>query len=370
MTQAELLALEESHRAAQARLGLIASYVAARIWEEEGGGGPNWLADALLIIQAVRIMSRRLYKAYYRYARALETGYSLGNPESVEGDRIIMQVFVDEYREALEDVAELGYRVEADDPIQLEFEELVYDYLPQAEQEEGNFLDVDIEQYIDDWEDSIESDPQQFVEVDEFDWSEVDEMLDEMMDGLEEVLQRDVIDASEEKLKELESQKDSIIDFDAKLKERQDADRDLGAGRIDRYSINDGRRITPEMIPLDRRIKGVARGLGPNPCGFCAMLASRGFVYRSKVSATAAGGSSSIKRYHDNCHCYPIVRWIDASELPIANEWLQDQWYKVAAGREAGDARRTWRRWWDRTGRKQYWALIGEEPAIPSETVA
>lgn len=321
----------------------------------------------------MRRKSRRLYKAYYQYARALETGYTLGLPEGVEEEApVVMGDLIEAYYEAIEDVAELGYSVDATDPDEREFEELALDNFPQDGDERGTFLEVDIEVYIDEWLDAIEVDEDKSIEVDEFDWSEIDEMLDEMVDGLEAVLQTDVVEDNEKKIKKikkLKKSKDKVIDFDKKLKEQEEKNRDKAGGRVDRYAINDGRRITPEMIPLDRRIKGVARGLGPNPCGFCAMLASRGFVYRSKVSAQAAGGQDSIKRYHDNCHCYPIVRWIDASELPAANSWLQDQWYQVAAGREASEARRTWRRWWDTVGRKQYWALTSSVP-VSDETVA
>lgn len=280
-----------------------------------------------------------------------------------------MADLIDAYYESLEDIAELGYTVDADDPEEREFEELVLDNFPQDGDESGTFLEVDIEEYIDEWLDAIEVDEDQSVEVDEFDWSEIDQMLDEMMDGLESVLQSDIVDGNEQKVKDLMDAKGDVIDFERKLKEQEEKNRDKAGGRVDRYAINDGRRITPEMIPLDRRIKGVARGLGPNPCGFCSMLASRGFVYRSKTTAQAAGGQDSIKRYHDNCHCYPIVRWIDASELPAANQWLQDQWYEVAAGREASEARRTWRRWWDSVGRKQYWAMSGITP-VSDEIVA
>lgn len=43
---------------------------------------------------------------------------------------------------------------------------------------------------------------------------------------------------------------------------------------------------------------------GPHTCAFCAMLASRGFVYHSE---TKAGGAD--RRFHDDCHCQIVPEW-------------------------------------------------------------
>lgn len=372
MNLQELQALEESHRAAQARLGLLASYLSGKMYREGEGG--NWLAFAVLIILVVRRKSRRLYKAYYQYARALETGYTLGLPEGVEGGtRVRLSALREQYDEILEEIAELGYSVNPNekndsDPDETEFEELAYDEFPEEGEEEGTFLEVDIEEYIDEWRETIASDPDRWIDVDQYDWDEIWEFLDDLYDNLEQVLQEDIIDANEQMMEKLSEQRDNIIDFEQKRKEQEEKNRNKAAGRVDRYAVNDGRRVTAEMIPIDRRIKMVARGLGPNPCSFCAMLASRGFVYRSSVSATAAGGSSSIKRYHDNCHCYPIVHWVDARELPAANAWLQEQWPQVTRGTSSKNARRTWRKWWESTGAKQYQLLKNSQPAASDRT--
>lgn len=364
MTPAELLALEESHRAAQARLGLLAAYLSQRIWLENNGG-PNWLAVSLLIIIAVRKKSRRLAKAYIQYARALELGRTLGTPEALEdGDTVHLGDLREAYFESLEDIAEIGFTVDATDPDERELEELAMDYPPDPKAEgrirDWSYLDVDIETYIDEWEASTEGDDQRPVQVDEFDWSEIEELLDEMQDSLEEVLQRDVLDHGDEMVKRLEDSRENIIDFEARRKEQEEKNSSLGAGRVDRYSTNDSREMITQLIPRDNKIKGVARGLGPNPCSFCTMLASRGFVYRTTSSAVAAG-ADSIKRYHDNCHCYPIVRWLDASELPVANSWLQSQWPIVTRGKPAKEARKAWRHWWEKEGRKQYGLLLNTQ---------
>nr|DAS15899.1 MAG TPA: minor capsid protein [Caudoviricetes sp.] len=43
---------------------------------------------------------------------------------------------------------------------------------------------------------------------------------------------------------------------------------------------------------------------GAHTCAFCAMLASRGFVYRSEDKA---GGDAH--RFHDDCHCQIVPEW-------------------------------------------------------------
>lgn len=47
----------------------------------------------------------------------------------------------------------------------------------------------------------------------------------------------------------------------------------------------------------------------PNGCPFCQMLASRGFVYRSKLTA----GGIDPDHYHDNCQCMVVPGWRGAS---------------------------------------------------------
>ena len=51
---------------------------------------------------------------------------------------------------------------------------------------------------------------------------------------------------------------------------------------------------------------GWARVLtGAESCGFCAMLASRGPVYKSEQTASRIGGSQ--KAFHDNCDCETVL---------------------------------------------------------------
>lgn len=78
---------------------------------------------------------------------------------------------------------------------------------------------------------------------------------------------------------------------------------------------------------------GWARVLtGAESCGFCAMLASRGPVYRTKKTASDAGGVDG-KAYHDNCDCEVVLvredqDWVGREEY----EALEHLWASSTAG--------------------------------------
>lgn len=85
-----------------------------------------------------------------------------------------------------------------------------------------------------------------------------------------------------------------------------------------------GRLTMQRNIRLDPTRPKWARVCGPKPCAFCLMLASRGFAYNSKDTATF--GSS----FHDgHCHCTIIPSWgKDDILLKKQAEW--DEMYQTA----------------------------------------
>lgn len=91
---------------------------------------------------------------------------------------------------------------------------------------------------------------------------------------------------------------------------------------------------------------GYARVVDADPCAFCAMLASRGPVYRSDafddVGPTFAGGNRFAT--HDGCECsLEPVYGRRGSDLPPGSAELAQQWVEVTAGRP--DKWAAWRRW-------------------------
>lgn len=77
------------------------------------------------------------------------------------------------------------------------------------------------------------------------------------------------------------------------------------SGSIQRFVMYSGRATVAhntEHDPANPRFARVPRG--SKTCAFCTMLASRGFVYRSKASA---GGEWN--HFHDDCRCQVVTEW-------------------------------------------------------------
>lgn len=110
-----------------------------------------------------------------------------------------------------------------------------------------------------------------------------------------------------------------------------------GAGS--RLALNGGRDAIRGNVDADERAVGWARLTDAHPCAFCAMLASRGPVYRSRQTAEFHA--------HDHCACMPAPAWSRDEAWLAHSRDLYDQWQNVTAGLSGADARKAWRRHWD-----------------------
>ena len=72
------------------------------------------------------------------------------------------------------------------------------------------------------------------------------------------------------------------------------------AGDVSRQVLNGGRETILGSIDRDPTALGYARVTDGNPCAFCALLASRGPVFRSVKTATVARDGA---KYHRKCGC-------------------------------------------------------------------
>ena len=131
------------------------------------------------------------------------------------------------------------------------------------------------------------------------------------------------------------------------------------AGAAIRHVGNGGRDTALTLIKNDQAAVAFIRVTGPNPCAFCAMLASRGPVYRSEWAAggsnrrsdrnkkdprTAFIGNGEFK-VHDNCMCRVIGVYSRTAEWPGRGREFQQLWNNHIQGRFSGDdAIRAWRR--------------------------
>ena len=69
-------------------------------------------------------------------------------------------------------------------------------------------------------------------------------------------------------------------------------------------SVAEGARLTiSENVDKDPAEPRYARHASVNACAFCALIATRGAVFRSAASA------GDGHKYHNHCHCVPVAVW-------------------------------------------------------------
>lgn len=109
-----------------------------------------------------------------------------------------------------------------------------------------------------------------------------------------------------------------------------------------RQSLAGGRDLMRDVAGSDKAALGWARVTQDNPCYFCAMLASRGFVYGQDAfedsDALFTGGGRA--KVHDGCQCAMEPTFKRGSNLPGRGEEFSQLWDAVTAqygvgGREA-----------------------------------
>lgn len=325
--------VEVLHRAAQARLGLYASLVASYSFPSFSGSKEPVLDDwtSLLVEQILELreLSRDLAVTYYQLARWLETGFSLGSPvdSGVTTGAGLFSSFI--------------ARVRAVDDMRSSDVEIGRDIAAALRADKSNPLnDSTLAGDIEALEGGVF--PDGVVRVDPFGWPV-------LSDGERA---RKTIVSSLVNSSNLSGRYRSVDGVDAggnvdDLLKAYDSAVSGGATRADNLVMVSGRSVVEYAQGSDSRVLMYARCTSSNPCAFCAMLASRGFVYVSE------GAAAGVKSYHDNCHCFPISRWSDSSELPVLNKFFQDNWGRVTGGFSGNDKLNAWRRWLNAERRKK-----------------
>lgn len=122
------------------------------------------------------------------------------------------------------------------------------------------------------------------------------------------------------------------------------------SGAASRHVLDGGRQLITEAVVKDKVALGFMRVTDDDPCAFCAMLASRGPVYRSRESALTrrVPGENELHRYHDHCACQVEAVYSKDTEWPGRSREFEQLWKDSAKGkrdalkafREAYEARR------------------------------
>lgn len=288
-----------------------------------------WLKKAITLVMTRRRQSRDLARAYFRLARALRTGTTVADPYHPEPTYITLDVLRREFASLAGEPESPQEGPAADD--QTDTSSTPSEAVTS---ESGNAS-----------EDSEDDD--------------ADRILVEELEGLREAEERIEREAEQELRTALEAlgtenlrKKLDKIDggrtADEVDKLREEALREAGARQAaaaERIAMNGGRSAIWNHMSRDRRVLGYIRlSRSGTPCGWCAMLISRGAVYRSKSSAEFADGD----KYHDNCHCYaePIYsrEQYNSSSAYELNRRYSALWPKVTRGLSGKAAVSAWRR--------------------------
>lgn len=140
--------------------------------------------------------------------------------------------------------------------------------------------------------------------------------------------------------------------------EEQAKDRGLvvASGSASRHMLVGGREVQMELIDSDDAILGYIRVTDGDPCSFCALLASRGPVYKQKSFLNAdskfakhpkfAGISREEAKVHDNCACQLEPVYVKAGNTwpGRSREFRRLYNDKVAGKYSSHDLRRAFRR--------------------------
>jgi hypothetical protein len=334
----EVEAVEQLHRAAQARLGLAVALMSKDAFgavqaTNPATGGARWAEAMVQAVLVARELSALLAQSYYQLARALELGVTLGQvlngrPATIGGLR-------DNFLEQAMSIASIGDDAEAT-PFHALYDGSIAD---------GALRRIDIlpevQNFLDQADESQDSRP---VRSDPFNWPTL-KADDETAAAIRKQLMDEAITPYSDEVAKLRKQESERANTVARLEKAHAAKGQLGAGRADEQVMRAGRAILEHAQGRDRRVLKFARGTGSNPCAFCAMLASRGFVYASSQTADKTYRDGGLRSYHPNCHCFPIARWVDESPLPQQNAYFEQLWKTEIQNKFSGRAAlRQWRK--------------------------
>ncbi|MER5903029.1 hypothetical protein ABT150_23470 [Streptomyces mirabilis] len=123
-------------------------------------------------------------------------------------------------------------------------------------------------------------------------------------------------------------------------------------GSTQYLALEGGRQAMQRSIESDERATGYARVTDSDPCAWCAMLASRGPVY--KTAKTAGDPRAGANRYHDHCACQAWPAFTNNEPFIGTAEKLYDDWLQQTRGRGGKHAVNAFRSWWESEGRAAY----------------
>lgn len=332
---------------ALATLGVRTVAAALTAWRQvpankAGEVADQWMNGAVRTIMSRRAISRDLAVAYYRLARALRTGTTIPDPRNPIPKTVTMAELRSEFEQAVRQSQAGSDEVSEPDPT-----DTPNDRIPRPTAKERAEVPDDTEIPIDDFEG-------------------IDEDGDTEEEGIEDSAENEarvVLDAFLRSMVRMNSQIDDGLparEVDAK---RDEAHRKAGARQAaatDRIVKNGGRAKVKSLADRDPKVIGYVRfSTTGTPCGWCAMLISRGLtLYRSAESAegktsrakTVKSGDAEVgDLYHDNCNCmavpvYSKKDYKKSVEFGLNREY-EKLWPKVTKNKSGKNALSAWRKY-------------------------
>lgn len=291
------------------------------------GTSQRWLGRAISLILSRRRMSRDLAFAYYRLARALRTGTTIADPYHPLKRNVSLNDLRREFASMIEDVhlVHTPQQTERATQVTKGVKAPSQELEPVAPKEDDVDLPLEELPGLAASEDAVEKAVEDEIRID------LEALGPNGLKRRLDQLRLDELTANEADRLRAEAHKASGS--------RQSA-------AAERIVLDGGRGAVFNYANRDKRAIGYARASASGtPCGWCAMLISRGAVYRSARSASL---SADGDLYHDNCHCYaePIfVRGQYESDPKFAlNREYERLWPEVTAGYGGKDAVAIWRK--------------------------
>lgn len=318
MRAREAAAVTIAYQAALTQLGVRVSAAALALWARSSDPSrATWLDEAVDLVMDARVAAFELGVAYIRLYRALMTGATVRSPYAEAVPNTTLGRLRAEFLELLpadlpDDVQYRPPGGGEDDSIAVEGE--IFDRAETATRERAAREELR-EQLVDKGPDALRR-------------------RQDKIDELVERRSRQGKSLTAEELRELQR------DADAKSARGQ-------ASAAERIAKNGARGAVHAATTRDPRALGWVRiSRTGTPCGWCAMLMSRGPVYKSESSASRRYSDGDL--YHDNCKCVTIPVYMigvyEHDELFELNRQYAVEWPRVTAGLSGKAAVAAWRR--------------------------
>ena len=352
--------LADVYRLAQERIALQAALLTLSEWRHVAPGaleqGP-WLVRLARKIVGLQNRSQRLSRRYYNAARAIQGGQALPNPHGNDYPALVpLTRLLDDFRDVVDEVnsdstkretrSQRRSRREDDtqrqDRIESRSDE-VSDTLDRAldrlEQDHKDTLDVSVE-----WDRTQEwQDARRDADQVERDFREaMQREIRELRDKLRQIEQEDELRGEQERRSLAEQRKlMEKVQREAAYK---------AANKAASQATNPGQETLNDQIDADGLVTRYQRITGSSPCALCALMASRGPVYKTEKAAAA--------KPHDNCGCTAIPIFSDKPAFSPRDEFFNERNYATAQKQAdktrkrapnkngtSNDGLNNWRRW-------------------------